>query len=317
MDAAMAHTQTQVDQSARARHQVRGARARQLGRYLFVAPALLYIMLTTVYPIISNLRMSLYDVTVTTFLSNSAPFVGADNYRKVLGDPAFQHALQLSLVFTGGSLLFQFTIGFALALLFSRPFPGNGLLRALLLLGWMLPIVVSGSIFRWMLDGSFGIINVVLQALGLLQGQRFWLTEPNYALLGTIITNIWVGIPFNMVLLLPGLQSISPTLYEAASIDGATSWQSFRHITLPLMRPVALSVLLLGIIYTFKVFDVVYVMTHGGPVDATTVLPIYVYNLAFQFFRFGEASATAILLLMALTVVAVGYLWLSRREEVA
>jgi multiple sugar transport system permease protein len=312
----MAQTQTQVDKPVRTRPGARGARARQLSTYLFVVPALLYIMLTTIYPIVSNLRMSLYDVTVTTFLSNDAPFIGLGNYSKVLSDPAFQNALRLSLLFTGGSLLFQFTIGFALALLFSRPFPGNGLIRALLLLGWMLPIVVSGSIFRWMLDGSFGIINFVLQGLSLLQGQRFWLTEPSYALLGTIIANIWVGIPFNMVLLLPGLQSISPTLYEAASIDGATSWQSFRHVTLPLMRPVALSVLLLGIIYTFKVFDVVFIMTRGGPVDATTVLPIYVYNLAFQFFRFGEASATAILLLLVLTIVAVGYLWLSRREEV-
>jgi multiple sugar transport system permease protein len=309
----MAGTQMPGDTSAR----VRGRQSRQLGRYLFVVPALLYIMLTTVYPIVSNLWMSLYDVTVTTFLSNSAPFIGAENYRRVLSDPAFQNALRLSLLFTGGSLLFQFTIGFALALLFSRPFPGNGILRSLLLLGWMLPIVVSGSIFRWMLDGSFGIVNVALQGMGLLQGPRFWLTEPNYALLGTIIANIWVGIPFNMVLLLPGLQSIPPTLYEAASIDGATRWQSFRFVTLPLMRPVALSVLLLGIIYTFKVFDVVYIMTRGGPVDTTTLLPIYVYNLAFQFFRFGEASATAILLLLVLTVVAVGYLWLSRREEVA
>jgi multiple sugar transport system permease protein len=313
----MAQTQTQVDKPVRARRQAHGSRAGQLSHYLFVVPALLYIMLTTIYPIVSNLRMSLYDVTVTTFLSNNAPFVGLGNYRKALSDPAFQHALRLSFLFTGGSLLFQFTVGFALALLFSRPFPGNSLFRALLLLGWMLPIVVSGSIFRWMLDGSFGIINFVLQGLGLLQGQRFWLTEPDYALLGTIIANIWVGIPFNMVLLLPGLRSISPTLYEAASIDGATSWQSFRHVTLPLMRPVALSVLLLGIIYTFKVFDVVYVMTRGGPVDATTVLPIYVYNLAFQFFRFGEASAAAILLLVVLTVVAIGYLWLSRREEIA
>jgi multiple sugar transport system permease protein len=313
----MAQSQTQVDKPAHARRQRRGGGAGQLSHYLFVVPALLYIVLTTIYPIVSNLRMSFYDVTVTTFLSNNAPFIGLGNYRTVLSDPAFQHAMRLSLLFTGGSLLFQFTIGFALALLFSRPFPGNGLFRALLLLGWMLPIVVSGSIFRWMLDGSFGIINFVLQGLGLLHGQRFWLTEPDYALLGTIIANIWVGIPFNMVLLLPGLQSISPTLYEAASIDGATSWQSFRHVTLPLMRPVALSVLLLGIIYTFKVFDVVYVMTRGGPVDTTTVLPIYVYNLAFQFFRFGEASAAAILLLMALTIVAVGYLWLSRREEVA
>jgi multiple sugar transport system permease protein len=306
-----------MDNPIRARRKRQGTQIRRLSHYLFVVPALLYITLTTIYPIVSNLRMSLYDVTVTTFLSNNAPFIGLGNYSKVLGDPAFQNALRLSLLFTVGSLLFQFTVGFGLALLFSRPFPGNGLLRALLLLGWMLPIVVSGSIFRWMLDGSFGIINFALQGLGLLQGQRFWLTEPNYALLGTIIANIWVGIPFNMVLLLPGLQSISPMLYEAASIDGATSWQSFRYVTLPLMRPVALSVLLLGIIYTFKVFDVVYVMTRGGPVDATTVLPIYVYNLAFQFFRFGEASATAILLLLVLTVVAVGYLWLSRREEIA
>jgi multiple sugar transport system permease protein len=313
----MARTRTQADQQISARGQAGGVQARQLSRYLFVVPALLYITLTTIYPVISNLRMSLYDVTVTTFLANNAPFIGLGNYGKVIADPAFQNALRLSLLFTGGSLLFQFTIGFALALLFNRPFPGNGLLRALLLLGWMLPIVVSGSIFRWMLDGSFGIFNFFLQSLGLLSGPRFWLTEPQTALLGTIAANIWVGIPFNMVLLLPGLQSIPATLYEAAGIDGATSAQSFRYITLPLMRPVALSVLLLGIIYTFKVFDVVYVMTGGGPVDATTVLPIYVYNLAFQFFRFGEASATAILLLLTLTIVAIGYLWLSRREEIA
>jgi multiple sugar transport system permease protein len=313
----MARPQTQLDNAVRTRRQPRDSHMGRLGNYLFVVPALLYITLTTIYPIISNLRMSLYDVTVTTFLSNAAPFIGLANYRAVLSDAAFQHAFRLSLLFTIGSLLFQFTVGFGLALLFSRPFPGNGLLRSLLLLGWMLPIVVSGSIFRWMLDGSFGIINFALQGLGLIEGQRFWLTEPSSALVGTIIANIWVGIPFNLILLLPGLHGISPTLYEAASIDGATSWQRFRYVTLPLMRPVALSVLLLGIIYTFKVFDVVYIMTRGGPVDATTVLPIYVYNLAFQFFRFGEAAATAIVLLLVLTVVAVGYVWLSRQEEVA
>ncbi len=311
----MAQTQTHADKHTRARIQTRGMRLDQLGRYLFIAPALAYITLTMIYPVFSNLRMSFYDVNVSTFLANNAPFIGLGNYTKVIGDPAFQHALSLSLLFTGGSLLFQFAIGFALALFFNRPFPGNGLLRALLLLGWMLPTVVSGSIFRWMLDGSFGIINFALQGLGLLHGTRFWLTDPNTALLGTIIANIWVGIPFNMVLLLPGLQSISPSLYEAASIDGASSWQGFRYVTLPMMRPVALSVLLLGIIYTFKVFDIVYIMTGGGPVDATTVLPIYVYNLAFSFFRFGEGAATAILLLLALTVVAIGYLWLSRQEE--
>ncbi|HEY3229597.1 MAG TPA: sugar ABC transporter permease, partial [Roseiflexaceae bacterium] len=316
-DDSMTHTQTHVDEQMRAQSQARGVQWRQLSRYLFVAPALVYITLTMLYPVFSNLRMSFYDVNVSTFLANNAPFVGLGNYSKVVGDAAFQHALGLSLLFTSGSLLFQFTIGFALALFFSRPFPGNGILRALLLLAWMLPTVVSGSIFRWMLDGSFGIINFILQGLGLLQGTRFWLTDPNTALVGTIAANIWVGVPFNMILLLPGLQSISPSLYEAASIDGASGWQSFRYVTLPLMRPVALSVLLLGIIYTFKVFDLVYVMTGGGPVDATTVLPIYVFNLSFSFFRFGEGAATAILLLLGLTVVAIGYLWLSQHEEVA
>lgn len=313
----MAQIQTRTDKHVSIRRQPQNVRLRQLGRYLFVVPALLYITLTMIYPVVSNLRMSVFDVTVTTFLANNAAFVGFQNYASVISNPAFQKAVSLSFLFTLGSLLFQFTIGFALAVFFNRPFPGNGILRALLLLGWMLPTVVSGSIFRWMLDGSFGVFNFFLQGVGLLQGPRFWLTDPQTALLGTIIANIWVGIPFNMILLLPGLQSISPSLYEAAGIDGASSWQSFRYITLPMMRPVALSVLLLGIIYTFKVFDIVYIMTGGGPVDATTVLPIYVFNLSFSFFRFGQGAAAAILLLLALTIVAIAYLWLSRQEEAA
>jgi multiple sugar transport system permease protein len=295
----------------------RPARGRGLSRYLFVAPALIFLSLTMIYPIFSNLRMSVYDVTVSTFLSNNAAFVGLDNYVHVITDPAFQRALSHSVLFTVGSLVFQFVIGFALALLFNRTFPGNGLLRALLLLGWMLPTVVSGSVFRWMFDGSMGIINYALQTLGLLDKPRFWLTDPNTALIGTIIANIWVGIPFNMILLLPGLQSISVSLYEAAAIDGATERQSFRYVTLPLMRPVILSVLLLGIIYTFKVFDIIYVMTGGGPVDATTTVPLYIYQLAFSFFRFGHGAAAAVLLLLLLSVVAVFYLWLSQREEAA
>lgn len=313
----MAQTQLSGASGARMHRAAPSKRWQRWSRYLFVAPALVFLSLTMIYPIVSNLRMSVYDVTVSTFLSNNAAFVGLDNYVRVLSDLAFQRAFVHSVLFTIGSLVFQFTLGFALALLFNRTFPGNGLLRALLLLGWMLPTVVSGSIFRWMFDGSIGIINYALQTVGLLEKPRFWLTDPNTALIGTIIANIWIGIPFNMILLLPGLQSISASLYEAAAIDGANSRQSFRHVTLPLMRPVILSVLLLGIIYTFKVFDVIYVMTGGGPVDATTTLPIYVYQLAFSFFRFGDGSAAAILLLLMLSVVAIFYLWLSQREEAA
>ena len=269
------------------------------------------------YPVYTNLRMSLHDVNVRTFLSGDAPFVGLANYRTLLADPVFHKALGLSLLFTGGSLLVQFTLGFALALFFNRPFPGNGTLRALLLLAWLLPTVVSGSLFRWMLDGDYGVINFALLRLGLIDQSRYWLIETDTALLGTILANIWVGIPFNMTLLLAGLQGIPGTLYEAASVDGATAWQRFRSLTLPLMRPVALSVLLLGLIYTFKVFDLIYIMTGGGPVDATTVLPIYTYQLTFEFFRFGHGATAATLLLLGLVGVAIAYLWLSRREEVA
>ena len=290
---------------------------RRLGNYLFLAPAVLFIALTMLYPVYTNLRMSLHDVNVRTFLSGDQPFVGFDNYRTLLADPVFRKALGLSFLFTGGSLVVQFTLGFALALFFNRPFPGNGTLRALLLLAWLLPTVVSGSLFRWMLDGDYGVLNFALLRLGLIDESRYWLIDPSTALLGTVLANIWVGIPFNMTLLLAGLQGIPTTLYEAASVDGATARQRFRSLTLPLMRPVALSVLLLGLIYTFKVFDLIYVMTGGGPVDATAVLPIYTYQLTFEFFRFGQGATAATLLLIGLVGVALAYLWLSRREEVA
>jgi multiple sugar transport system permease protein len=261
--------------------------------------------------------MSFYDVTISTFRSGTARYVGLDNYLKLLQDQTFLKAVALSLIFTTVSIMLQFTIGFALALFFNRPFPGNGLLRALLLLAWLLPAVVVGNVFRWLLDGDYGALNYILQSIGLLPGKEYWLLEPGTALLGVILTNAWVGIPFNMMLLLAGLQNISPTLYEAASIDGASVSRRFLHITLPQMRPVALGILLLTFIYTFKVFDLIYVMTAGGPVDATTVLPIYIYKLTFNFFRFGEGAAAAMLLLLGLLCLAVGYSWLIQREDVA
>jgi multiple sugar transport system permease protein len=314
---AMAITLTGSDQRSRVGRLARNRARRHAGGYLFLLPALAYMTVIMLYPVYSNVRMSLHDVNVGTFLAGNAPFVALDNYRVLFEDAAFWKALRVSLIFTAGSLVFQFTIGFLLAVLFNQPFPGNNLFRGLLLLGWLLPTVVSGSIFRWMLDGDFGVINYALTNLGVLADERYWLLDPSTALAGTILANIWVGIPFNMLLILAGLQGIPPTLYEAASIDGATAWQRFRSITVPLMRPVSLSVILLGFIYTFKVFDLIYVMTGGGPVDASTVLPIHAYQLTFEFFHFGEGAAAATVLLIGLLVVAVTYLWLSRREEVA
>jgi multiple sugar transport system permease protein len=294
----------------------RGAAWRKGSPYLYLLPAIAYLTVTLLYPIYSNMRMSLHDVNVSTFLSGNQAWVGLANYRTLFDDPAFWNAVQLSITFTAGSILFQFTIGLALALLFNSPFPGNNILRSLMLLGWLMPTILSGSVFRWMLDGDSGIINYVLTSVGLLDEKQYWLIDPGTALAGTIIANIWVGIPFNMLLLLAGLQAIPTTLYEAASLDGAGAWTKFRTITLPLLRPVALSILLLGLIYTFKVFDLIYVMTGGGPVDVTTVLPIYTYQQTFEFFNFGVGAASSIVLLLGMLGIAVVYIWISQREEV-
>lgn len=288
---------------------------RRHSNYLFAAPMLIYTAALMIYPIIVNLRMSLYDLTVTTFLSGGAAFVGLANYVKLLHDAAFLKAVALSMTFTTASIILQFIIGFALALFFNRPFPGNGFIRAALLLAWLLPAVVVGNIFRWMLDGDYGPINFFLSDLGLLHQKQYWLLEPSTALLGVILANAWVGIPFNMMLLLAGLQTIPVTLYEAATVDGAGAWRRFFSITMPQMRPVALGVILICFIYTFKVFDLIYIMTRGGPVDATLVLPIYAYKLTFDFFRFGDGAAASTLLLVGLLVLAFGYARLIRSEE--
>jgi multiple sugar transport system permease protein len=314
MDVGQSHPQVYTPPSQRP---ALSLQLRKGSNYLFVVPMLIFIVLMLGYPIFVNIQMSFYDVTVRNFRTGDAPFIGLENYRLLLQDTAFIKATGLSLAFTTISIAMQFSIGFALALFFNRPFPGNGVLRAMLLLAWLLPAVVVGSVFQWMLDGEYGVINYLLQSIGLLHDKRYWLLDPNTALFGTILANAWVGIPFSMMLLLAGLQNIPETLYEAASIDGASVWQRFVDITLPMMRPVALGILLLTFIYTFKVFDLIYVMTAGGPVDATTVLPIYTFKLTFDFFRFGDGAAAVTLLLLGLLFLAVGYSRLIQREEAA
>jgi len=282
---------------------------------LFCVPGLAFLGLFLAYPLLYTVWTSVHDVELGQLLGGEERFNGLDNYRAVLDDPAFWHSVRLSLLFTLASLLLQFTLGFALALLFARPFPFNALLRSLLLIAWLLPPVVSGTLFRWMLDADSGAYNALLRAAGLGALSHDWLTDPSTSLAGVILANVWVGVPFNMLLLLVGLHTIDPALHEAAALDGANAWQRLRHITLPLMRPVSVTVLLLGLVYTFKVFDIVFVMTGGGPVDATRVLSLYVYEVFFTFFRFGHGAAAGLLLLVVPLLVGVFYVRRLRREE--
>ncbi|MFD3257844.1 carbohydrate ABC transporter permease [Paenibacillus lentus] len=283
--------------------------------YLFVVPALIFMIVFIGFPLLYNLMLSFQNVNVYN-LSGKHDFIGLSNYMKSLKDPVFYTALQNSAVFTVLSIFFQFTIGFALALFFNQKFPGRNLFRSLMLLAWMLPVVISGTIFQWMMSGDFGVINYFLQALGIIDQPINWLSEGSTALLSTVVANIWIGIPFNMIILLSGLQGLPEHLYEAAKLDGANRLVQFRHITLPLMRPTILVLMILGIINTFKVFDLIFIMTAGGPVTSSTVLPIYAYQLSFTTLEFSQGASVSMIMFLILIVISIGYLRMSSKEEV-
>ncbi|WP_228372879.1 carbohydrate ABC transporter permease [Demequina subtropica] len=257
----------------------RAARRQQLVAWLFLTPVTLYLVLFYALPLWRNVDLSLRDYTLRSFITGGAEFVGLDNYREIFTDPTFPTALWNTVLFTGLSLVFQYSIGLALAVFFFRRFPLAATLRALFLVPWLLPLLVSSSVWAWMLNSDSGVVNSFLQTLGL--DPVFWLTSPDWSLVSVIITNIWIGIPFNLVLLYAGLQAIPGEVYEAAALDGAGRWSIFWHITFPLLRPVSAITLLLGLVYTLKVFDIIWVMTRGGPGDSSTTLAIWSYRLGF------------------------------------
>jgi multiple sugar transport system permease protein len=283
--------------------------------YLFIFPALVYMLVFNGYPIIRNIILSFQDVTVKTINSVYKPFIGFDNYITLFKDPILTKSIMNTLVFTIGCLIVQFLIGFALALLFNNKFSVAKPIRGLLMIPWMIPITITGLIFKFIFASNVGIINEVLKMMGIIDQPIDWLLQPGTAMFALIFANIWIGIPFNMILLTTGLTTISEELYESASIDGATRVQRFFFITLPLLRPAIENVLILGFIYTFKVFDLVYVMTNGGPVNATQVLSTYSYKLSFEFFDYSKGATVANILLMILFIISLMHLKFTYTEE--
>jgi multiple sugar transport system permease protein len=293
----------------------RQRRRAQLTAWAFVAPLVAYLAAFYVYPLYRNLDLSLRDYTVRSFVAGDAPFSGWANFSQVLHDPVFWPALRNTAVFTLVSIAFQYTIGLALAVFFNRNFRLSGLLRALFLIPWLLPLIVSSSTWSWMLNSESGVVNYGLHLLGVAPVD--WLTSPHWALTSVIIANIWIGIPFNLVILYSGLQNIPTELYEAASLDGAGAWQQFRRITFPLLRPVSAIVLLLGFVYTLKVFDLIWIMTKGGPVDSSTTLATWSYRLGFGSLlpQFGPGAAVGNILILIALVFGLLYIRVQRRQE--
>ncbi|MFF3766513.1 carbohydrate ABC transporter permease [Streptomyces sp. NPDC001922] len=290
------------------------ARSRRLG-VGFILPVVVFVAVFYLYTLARNVTLSFQDYDIRSLYSGNAPFIGLANYRKLLSTPAFGTAVVNTAVFVVGSLVFQFTIGLGLAEFFRRSFPLGRLLRSLVLIPWLLPLVVSGTLFRWMLDTSNGVVNQILLTLHLVQDPVPWLNTPDTAMAAVLLCNIWIGVPFNMVILHGGLQTIPTELYEAASLDGAGRWQQFRYVTLPQLRPVISIVLTLGLIYTLKVFDVIWVMTKGGPANATNTISTYAYQLSFGgLSEFGLGAAAGVLLVLVASVFALLYLRTLRAE---
>ncbi|CAL9336540.1 carbohydrate ABC transporter permease [Streptomyces althioticus] len=286
---------------------------RRLARWGFVAPAVVFMLLFFGYPLVRNVVMSFQHYTPKTFFTGEAPFNGADNWSSVFQDALFGKALWHTLVFTAGSLLGQFGIGLALAVFFNRRFPLGGVLRSLILLPWLVPMVVSGVVWRRILDQDTGVLNTFLDTLGL-GGHTPWLTSPGMALFSVILVNVWIGIPFNMVILYGGLQEIPRELYEAASLDGASAWRSFRSVTLPMLKPVITVVLVLGFMSTVKILDLILALTDGGPADATQTLGTLTYQNSFVELDFGAGAVVGNVLILISAVFAVFYLRANRTE---
>ena len=287
---------------------------KQLIRLTFLLPLLLYIIIFYGYPLIYSIQISLEQYDLQAEILGSAPFVGLANYFAVISNSTFQSAAIHTLLFTLLSIAPQFLLGLGLALFFERHFPLGRFLRALFLLPWLLPLVVSGTIWKWLFNETNGLIDQVLAGFHLLPPHFGWLTTPGWALGSLIIANIWLGIPFNMVILYSGLQGIPKEFYEAGAIDGTNRWQRFRYITLPMLEPVIGIVLLLGFIYTLKVFDIIYVITQGGPANTTQTFATWSYTLSFGQQLFGQGAAQANLILIISLILALVYIWLSRRS---
>jgi multiple sugar transport system permease protein len=287
--------------------------AHRLLELLFLAPALAYLLVFFGYPIVKNVVMSLQEYTVRTFYTGEAPWVGGANYAEVVSSAVFDRAAWNTLLFTVGSIVGQFTIGLAAAMYFRRKFPLSNVLRSLVLLPWLIPLIASSAVWRWILDMDNGALNRVLLGLNLVDSPPGWLTSTSLALVACIMVNIWIGIPFNMAILYGGLQDIPEDLYEAALLDGASGWRAFRHITWPLLRPVVNVVLVLGVVYTLKVLDIILGLTDGGPANSTQTFATQAYHLSFVEFDFGQGAALSNILIAVSLVFALMYLRANRR----
>jgi multiple sugar transport system permease protein len=277
----------------------------------FVLPAVVFLGVFVAYPVCDVLRLSLFAVD---FVSDRERFVGLANFDRILQDPKLSAVIWNTFLWTVFSLAGQFALGLAAALCINQNLPGMAAIRTILLLPYVVPVIALALFWRWMLDGSFGIVSAALQSASLLPPDQSPLALPGAAMASVILANIWRGFPFVMISYWAALQGIPQEQYEAARVDGAGPWQEFRFVTLPHLAAITRVMLVLRLIWTVTFFDIVWLITRGGPGGATEHWPIWIYQETMGFFRFGAGAALAVTLAAALVAISLLYLALLNRE---
>jgi multiple sugar transport system permease protein len=286
---------------------------RNLYAYLLIAPGLFLILLILLYPLLRGIASSFFTSKVGSLDFDA--FVGFQYYRELFRDRIFLRAMGNTAVWTFFIVAAQYFIGLGTALLLNRRFAGRGIFRSLILIPWVVPGIAAAMTWKWMYASQYGIINFLLRSLGIIARDMDWLGSPQTALGAIMVTAVWKAVPFVTIVLLAALQSIDTSLYEAARVDGASPLQSFWHITLTGIKEVSITTVLLEIIWTANQFDLVYVMTKGGPSNATQIIPVYTYLTAFNFFKFNKAAAIGVLGLLAVAGFAILYILRNHRGE--
>jgi multiple sugar transport system permease protein len=280
--------------------------------YMLLAPSLAVTLVIVFFPMVQAVLTSFYDLVL--WKPNATKFVGLGNYIKLLHDPVFWTALWNTIIWIGLTVPLQMLLGLVTALLLQREFPWRGLARALIIIPWALPSVVIALMWRWIYDPTTGVLNDILLYFSIVHSAVPWLADPHYALYSIIATLTWQGFPFFAVMILAGLQGIPRSQYEAASIDGASTWRQFLHITLPGIAPVLATAGLLRVIWVANSMDVIFVMTGGGPGYSTHTLPLYAFVRARQNVDFGYGTTIAVTFTILLGVVVAFYLARTMRE---
>ncbi len=280
---------------------------------IFSAPAIFVLCVTVLIPIIYAIYLSLHRYKLKRA---KRPFIGFDNYEKILTSEKFRDSLSTSLIFATSAVAVIITVSFFLALLLDQDFPGRGWLRALLLIPWAIPDVVNALLWNWLLHPSFGIINALFYMGGFIDQYVAWLSSMPSAMIWVVIAYSWKNIPLATLLILAGLQTVSKSLHESAMVEGASAWQRTLKITMPLLRPTLTVVLIFETIFALKVFDLIYVLTSGGPGKSTSVLGWSIYINTFKKLDFGSGSALAMILgLITLFLAMIFYTYLDRGEK--